>query len=139
MDQTFKLKPIGTIYTPYHDLDDTPRQGIYAADREGIIKIFEAYKEGLKDLKRFSQVILIFYFHKNNEERLTATPPKDYKERGVYSTRAPHRPNHLGLTIVKIKEIRKNQLIVEGVDMLNGTPLLDIKPYIKELDSRNDE
>ena len=139
MEQSFDLNPIGTIYTPYYDLNDTPRQGIHEPDKEGTIEIYEAYQEGLKDLNRFSHIILIFYFHKSNEESLTATPPIDFTERGVYSTRSPHRPNHLGLTIVKIKEIRKNQLVVEGVDMLNETPLLDIKPYVKELDFRKNE
>jgi len=136
MKQAFNLKPIGIIYTPYYEQNDAPRQGILRPNQEGNIVIFEDYQQGLKDLNRFSHLILIFYFHKITEESLTATPPNEMKERGIYATRGPHRPNHLGLTVVKIKEIRENQLLVEGVDMLNETPLLDIKPYVTELDCR---
>ena len=136
MKQTFNLKPIGIIYTSYYEQNDAPRQGTLKPNQEGTIEIFEDYQKGLKDLNRFSHLILIFYFHKSTRENLTATPPNEMKERGIFATRGPHRPNHLGITVVKIKEIRKNQLLVEGVDMLNETPLLDIKPYVKELDCR---
>mgnify|MGYP006304136429 CR=1 FL=1 len=136
--ETFTLKNIGIIRTPFKEKIEAPRQGTFQPESEGRIELFEDYREGLKDLEKFSHAILIFYFHKVEEMKLTGTPPMDNEERGIFAIRGPQRPNHLGLTIVNIKEIRGNQIFIEGVDMLDKTPLLDIKPYIQDLDSHRD-
>lgn len=136
--EEFILKNIGIIRTPFQNKNEAPKQGAFDPESEGTIELFEDYKEGLKDLEKFSHAILIFYFHEINEIKLTGIPPMDTEERGIFAIRGPQRPNHLGLTIVRIKEIKGTQIFVTGVDMLDKTPLLDIKPYIMELDSRND-
>ena len=136
--ETFILKNIGLIRTPFKEKSDAPRQGTFEPESEGRIELFDEYKEGLKDLEKFSHAILIFYFHKVEEMKLKGTPPMDKEERGIFAIRGPQRPNHLGLTIVKINEIKGTQIFIQGVDMLDKTPLLDIKPYIKDLDSRED-
>lgn len=136
--EKFVLENIGVIRTPFKQKSDAPRQGTFDPKSEGRIELFEDYKKGLKDLEKFSHAILIFYFHKIEEMRLTGTPPMDNEERGIFAIRGPQRPNHLGLTIVKIKEIKGTRIFIQGVDMLDKTPLLDIKPYIKDLDSRED-
>ncbi|MFP4621201.1 MAG: tRNA (N6-threonylcarbamoyladenosine(37)-N6)-methyltransferase TrmO [Bacteroidales bacterium] len=136
--ETFIVKNIGIIRTPYRDKDEAPRQGTFEPESEGRVEVFEDYQPGLKDLEKFSHAILIFYFHRMDEMKLTGIPPMDTEERGIFAIRGPQRPNHLGLTIVRIKEIKGNQIFVRGVDMLDKTPLLDIKPYIKELDGRED-
>lgn len=137
-EETIRLKSIGIIRTPFRNSGEAPKQGIFAPDSEGIIELFEAYKEGLKDLERFSHAILVFYFHEIMEERLTGTPPMDTRERGVFSIRSPFRPNHIGLTVVRIQKVEDVRVIVSGVDMLDQTPLLDIKPHIRDLDNRDD-
>jgi formylmethanofuran dehydrogenase subunit E len=138
MQENFQLKNIGIIRTPFRDRREAPKQGTDHPDSEGRIELFDEYRQGLKDLDTFSHAILIFYFHEVQNEGLTGIPPMDNKERGIFAIRGPHRPNHLGLTIVKIKEINGSEILISGVDMLDKTPLLDIKPYIKELDCRED-
>ncbi|MGM0530775.1 MAG: tRNA (N6-threonylcarbamoyladenosine(37)-N6)-methyltransferase TrmO [Bacteroidota bacterium] len=133
--KNFILANIGIIRTPFQHTNEAPKQGVFEPESEGRIELFEDYREGLKDLDQFSHAILIFYFHKIEEMKLTGTPPMDTEERGIFAIRGPQRPNHLGLTIVRIKEIQGTQILVTGVDMLDKTPLLDIKPYIRELDS----
>ena len=127
MEQNIQMKPIGIVRTPYKTREMAPKQGAHKPDQEGTIELFEAYKAGLKDLETFSHAIVLFYFH-----------GMDGKERGIYATRGPQRPNHIGLTIVQIKQITEAHLLVSGVDMLDGTPILDIKPYIREIDCRED-
>jgi len=136
--QSFTLKNIGVIRTPFQHTGEAPKQGVFEPESEGRVELFEDYREGLKDLEKFSHAILIFYFHKMEETKLTGIPPMDTEEHGIFAIRGPQRPNHLGLTNVRIKEIRGTQIFVAGVDMLDNTPLLDIKPYIRELDSRED-
>jgi tRNA-Thr(GGU) m(6)t(6)A37 methyltransferase TsaA len=136
--ETFILKNIGIIRTPFKNKSEAPKQGTFEPESEGKIELFEAYREGLKDLEKFSHAILIFYFHKVEEMKLTGIPPMDNEERGIFAIRGPQRPNHLGLTVVRIKEIKGTEIFIKGVDMLDKTPLLDIKPYIRDLDSRED-
>ena len=129
------LKPIGIIYTPYQTKEDVPRQGKFNKEATGTIELDEDFVPGLKDLEGFSHLILLFHFHQAEGYVLLLTPRSDHLERGVFSTRAPIRPNHIGMTIVKLLDNKENKLTIGNVDMLDGTPLLDIKPYIPDLDS----
>jgi tRNA-Thr(GGU) m(6)t(6)A37 methyltransferase TsaA len=129
------IKPIGTIHSPHDTIEDMPIQPKGAAGIEGHILLNEEYTEGLKDLEGFSHVYLIYNFHKVTRTELTVTPFMDTTPRGVFATRSPLRPNHIGISIVKLKKIQGNKITVEGLDMLNGTPLLDIKPYMEKFDS----
>lgn len=128
------IRPIGTIYSPFTELENMPIQPAGARDVEGLVRIDDCYAEGLQDLDGFSHVYLIYLFHKAEKMRLTVTPFLDTCKRGVFATRSPLRPNHIGLSIVQLVRIEENTLIIKGVDVLNETPLLDIKPYVENFD-----
>ncbi len=129
------IKQIGTIHSPHKDIKNMPIQPKGAKGVEGYILVDEEYADGLKDLQGFSHIYLLYSFHKAVRTELIITPFMDTKERGVFATRSPLRPNHIGLSIVQLKSVKDNKLIVQGVDILDGTPLLDIKPYIENFDS----
>ena len=126
-----KIKPIGVIHTPFRNKTDVPVQCL-RSKHVGTIEVFEEYASGLSDIEGFSHVVVIFRFHKSRGYRLKLKPCWDDKPRGLFTTRAPRRPNQLGLSVLKLLYRRGNVLKVEGVDMLDGTPLLDIKPYIPD-------
>lgn len=126
--------PIGIIHSPHTKAEKTPIQPYYAADCVGHIEIFPEYAEGLRDLEGYSHIYLIFCFHKASSPRLVVKPFLQDVERGVFSTRAPCRPNPLGLSIVRLLGKERNILHIDSVDILDGTPLLDIKPYSKRFD-----
>ena len=130
--------PIGIIHTPYKEAKDIPIQGTFKKDAEGWIELDKKYTPGLKDLKGFSHAFLLYYFHKSAKEQLQGKPYLEDEVHGIFSIRSPHRPNHIGLSIVRIKEIQGNKIYFNEVDMLDGSPLLDIKPYSKYFDSRED-
>lgn len=130
-----KIDPIGIIHSPYKQVTGTPIQAAFSDDGEGTIEIFPRFKKGLKDLEGFSHIILIYHFHKSEGYSLLCRPFLDDVERGLFATRAPRRPNPIGLSIVRLKEIKDNILSVSSLDMLDGTPLIDIKPYIPRFDS----
>ena len=132
------LHPIGVIKSPYKKIKDIPIQGKFRQDVEARLELEDKYAEGLKDLEKFSHAILLYYLHKSDKENILGKPFLEDVEHGIFAIRSPHRPNHIGLTIVKIKCIKKNKLYFTNVDMLDGTPLLDIKPYIKYIDSKDD-
>ena len=129
-----KYKPIGKIYTPFKDREGMPIQPTGAKGVKGTITIEQEYIEGLKDLDGFSHVILIYHFHLINECKLTLVPFMDDKAHGVFSTRAPKRPNPIGFSVVKLNKIEGNIIHIENIDVLNETPLLDIKPFIPDVD-----
>ena len=129
------MEPIGIIHSPFTDIENMPIQPKGAMDIEGTVHIQVHYIEGLKDLDGFSHIYLIYLFHKASRTRLTVTPFLDKFERGVFATRSPLRPNHIGLSIVKLVKIEGAILTIRGVDVIDGTPLLDIKPYIENFDS----
>ena len=135
MDQ-INLKPIGIIRTPYAEPKDIPIQGIFKSQVEGCAKLKPEYAPGLKDLDEFSHAILLYYFHRSSKEHLEAKPFLEPVSHGIFAIRSPHRPNHIGLSIVQIKQIKDNKLFFTEVDMLDSTPLLDIKPYCKHFDQR---
>jgi len=132
-----EIETIGTIQSPYKDTPEIPRQGVLEPYAEGRVILDEPYHPGLDGLDQFSHAVLIFYFHQSGEARLHGTPPGASKPRGVFAIRGPHRPNHLGLSVVKIKKLFHDGFVFSGVDMLDGTPLVDIKPYVNMLDPRN--
>ena len=134
--ETIELKPIGIIRTPYTEPKDMPIQGRFRDDVEGWIELNEEYVPGLQDLEGFSHLILIYYFHRSHREELRGRPYLEDKSHGIFAIRSPHRPNHLGLSIVKLQRIEGNRVYFTEVDMLDGTPLLDIKPYVEHFDGR---
>ena len=133
-----KLKPIGIIHTPYHEPKDIPIQGKFKPDVKGYIELGKEYAGGLKDLNSFSHAIIIYYFHESGKEQIVGMPFLEDKEHGIFAIRSPHRPNHIGLSVVKIESIEENKLRFSQVDMLDQTPVLDIKPYVKYFDCRDD-
>jgi len=128
-------KPIGIIRTPFKTKENMPIQSVGAMDREGSVEIYEEFVEGLKGLDGFSHIYLLFEFHKSDGYNLLAKPFLDDEMKGVFATRAPRRPNGIGLSIVRLISVDKNILKIGGVDMLDGTPLLDIKPYVSKFDA----
>lgn len=131
------FSPIGTIHTPFSNLDGMPIQSSGASDVEGTIILDPQYEAGLQDLDGFSHIILLYHFHLSKGYRLTVTPFLDTVERGLFSTRAPRRPNPIGLSIVRLVRIDGLSLHVQGVDVLDNTPLLDIKPWVPAFDVRD--
>jgi tRNA-Thr(GGU) m(6)t(6)A37 methyltransferase TsaA len=137
MRPTIIYRPIGTIHSPFKEPHDTPIQSVCATDIEGTVEIFPEYSEGLADLEGFSHIILLYHFHLSKEFSLKVKPYLDEQLRGVFATRAPARPNAIGMSIVRLVKIEGGKLYIRDVDILEGTPLLDIKPYVPEFDSRN--
>jgi tRNA-Thr(GGU) m(6)t(6)A37 methyltransferase TsaA len=127
-------KAIGVIYTPFNKIKDMPLQPIGADKVKGTVEIKKKFIPGLKDLDGFSHIILIYHFSASKGFSLEVTPFLDKIPRGLFATRAPKRPNQIGLSVVRLIKIEQNKLFIENVDILNGTPLLDIKPYVKEFD-----
>jgi len=136
MRQKIKLNPIGVIRTPYKEPKGMPIQGKFEKGVKGRVEISLRYKQGLKDIEGFSHLILIYYFNRSKEEKLIGKPFLESTEHGIFSIRGPHRPNHLGFSIVKLEKVKDNTIIFSEVDMLDNTPLLDIKPYVRYFDSR---
>jgi tRNA-Thr(GGU) m(6)t(6)A37 methyltransferase TsaA len=137
MVETIELKPIGIIHTPCGETKDMPIQGRFRDDAEGWIELDEEYVPGLKNLDGFSHLILIHYFHRSPREELGGRPFLEDQSHGMFAIRSPHRPNHLGLSIVKLSRIEGNRVYFTEVDMLDGTPLLDIEPYVEHFDRRD--
>lgn len=134
-DQGFiQFDPIGIIHTPYKKLEEMPIQPGGASGVRGELFLNPEFTEGLTDLEGFSHVYLIYHFHKVNEYHLTVKPFLDDETHGIFSTRAPKRPNPIGLSVVRLLSITENVLILENVDVLDGTPILDIKPYVPAFD-----
>jgi tRNA-Thr(GGU) m(6)t(6)A37 methyltransferase TsaA len=135
----FIYQPIGIIHTPHKDPKGTPIQPTAAQGIRGWVEVFPAYAKGLQDLNGFSHIILLYHFDRVREMKLKVKPFLDDEQRGVFATRAPVRPNPIGLSIVRLVNIEENRLIIEDVDILDGTPLLDIKPYVDKFDVRASE
>ncbi len=129
------LEPIGVIYTPYEQGAGTPIQPAYAGDAEGRVEVCERYVEGLKDLDGFERVWLIYWLDRAKDFRLRVVPYRDTRERGLFATRAPMRPNPIGMSPVRLKRVEGNILYISEMDILNETPLLDIKPYSSQFDA----
>jgi tRNA-Thr(GGU) m(6)t(6)A37 methyltransferase TsaA len=135
MDE-IKFKPIGIVHSPFKKVAGTPIQPIAAKGIEGTVEIFTEFAEGLKDLEGFSHIILIFYLHLSKKPGLRVKPYMDDETRGVFATRAPSRPNPIGLSVVRLASVEGTILHIKDVDIIDGTPLLDVKPYVPDFDNR---
>lgn len=127
-------QPIGTIHSPFQNIQGMPIQPAGAKGIAGTIEIKPEYVDGLQDIEGFSHIILIYHFHLAKGYSLKVKPFLDENLRGVFATRAPKRPNPLGISVVKLIKVKDNVLQIEDVDIVDGTPLLDIKPYVPEFD-----
>ena len=127
------FKPIGTVHSPFQEKKDIKKwRNIDPKGFEpiqGELEIFDEFAEGLQDIDGFSHIILLFVFHESEEKKLFAHPPFDNRRRGIFSTRSPNRPNPIGFTVLRLLKRDKNKIQVQGMDMIEGTPILDIKPY----------
>jgi len=128
------FKPIGVIHSEHLEAAKTPIQPVYAQDCLGSVEVFPEYAEGLRDLELFSHLYLLYFFDKAEPAQLIVKPFLQDVERGVFSTRKPCRPNPIGLSIVELLAVEGNILKIKGCDILEGTPLLDIKPYTAKFD-----
>jgi len=134
--QKITMTSIGIIHSPYKQVKDMPIQGKFKPEVKAYLELKDGYAPGLKDLDGFSHAIIIYYFHKSKKEGVTGKPFLEDKEHGIFAIRSPHRPNHIGLSVVKIETIEENKLHFTEVDILDQTPVLDVKPYIKYFDNR---
>lgn len=130
------MKPIGFIKSPFKEVKEIPKQSVFAVYKKATIEILPQYSEGLEGIKENSYGVILFYFHKSKEGSLRLVSHKTREMTGVFSTRSPKRPNGIGLSIVKFTKIEENKLEFQGVDMIDGTPVLDIKPYSSELNPK---
>ena len=136
--ETFTFKKIGIIHTPYKERAGMPIQPPGAEGVKGTIELFAEFEEGLKDIEGFSHIIVIFCFHKSEGYKLQTAPFMENDIHGLFAVRAPRRPNPIGISVVKLQKREGNILYIDNPDMLDGTPLLDIKPYIPDFDAYPD-
>ena len=131
-------QPIGIIHTEFRDKKDTPIQGVFAKGAKGKVEVFPEYANGLEDIEGFSHIILLYHFHRSDGYSLISKPLLEDEPHGIFSIRHFKRPNPIGLSVVKLERVRGNILEISEVDILDGTPLLDIKPFIPRFDNRSD-
>lgn len=130
------LEPIGYVRSEHTKPEETPIQPVYATGCPGRAEILPDYEEGLRDIEGFSHIIITYHFHHAGPARLTVKPFLEDTAHGVFATRSPRRPNPIGFSVVRLKERKQNVLLLEDVDMLDGTPIIDIKPFIPRFDYR---
>lgn len=130
------ITPIGIIHTPFNTIKGMPIQPLASKGVKGFIELFPEYIEGLTDLMEFSHITLLYHLHKIKDYELMVKPFMDTKEHGIFATKSPKRPNAIGFSTVKLLSIENNIIHIEMVDMLNGTPLIDIKPFFAKFDNR---
>ena len=133
-----ELEPIGIIHTPFTKPEGMPIHPKGAAGVRATIELFDEYHAGLKDLDGFSHIILLYHFHLSHGFNLQVVPFMDSELRGLFATRAPKRPNPIGISVVQLDKIENGVLHIQNIDIMDGTPLLDIKPYVPEFDSPQD-
>ena len=134
-NKQIKFSPIGIIHTGFDGSEKIPRQGRFGENNDGWVELFPEFAEGLQGLESFSHIYLLFHFHKSSGFSLVQITPRHHLRKGVFAIRSPYRPNGIGMTIVKLIKIDQNRIYFTGADMIEGTPLLDIKPYTSEIDS----
>jgi len=127
------LRPIGIVRSPYRAMEDAPHQGAFS-DAECTVEIYPDYAPGIRDVEGHDHLIILYWLDRADRTRLTAVPPHTLTEHGVFATRSPNRPNPIGLAVVQLKRREVNLLIVTGLDALDGTPVLDIKPFSLGID-----
>jgi len=133
----FAMRPIGVIHSPFHEPESTPIQAI-RSQAVGMVEVFPQYSQGLRGLAEFSHIFLIYAFHRSDGYSLLVKPFLDDDQHGLFATRHPRRPNPIGFSVVRLSKIEDNLLTVEGIDVLDKTPLLDIKPYVPDFDQRDE-
>jgi tRNA-Thr(GGU) m(6)t(6)A37 methyltransferase TsaA len=131
-----EFEPIGIIHSPFMEIEGMPIQPPGATGVRGTVEVFEDFHPGLKDLDGFSHIILLYHFHISHGFNLHVVPFMDSEPRGLFATRAPKRPNPIGFSLVQLDKIEDGVLHIQDVDVLDGTPLLDIKPYVPEFDTQ---
>jgi len=134
-ENSLVLSPIGILHTSFQQAQGTPIQGAVSQGAQGVVEVFPEFRAGLRDLHGFERIWLIYQLDRASQVQLTVRPYMDTEDRGVFATRSPARPNHLGLSVVRLLGVEQNRLLIADVDMLDGTPLLDIKPYVPAFDS----
>lgn len=137
MSSSFEIRVIGHVRTPWQRREDAPHQPTAAPDATGVLEIEPAYRPGLADLATFERIWLLFLFHRNSGWAATVKPPRGGPKRGVLATRAPNRPSQIGLTCVRVAavDVAAGRVEIRDVDLLDGTPLLDVKPYLPTIDA----
>lgn len=135
--EVIDMQPVGFVRSPYSETGQIPRGCGAKHDAEGILEILPEFEEGLTDIEGFSHLFVIWMFHQSTGYALLGKPPTDDRAHGVFATRSPYRPNPIGLTVVELIRREGARLHVRGVDMLDGTPILDIKPYLSGLPPEN--
>ena len=138
MDE-IRYKPIGTIHSPFHEPKGMPIQPAGARGVSGTVVLADDFVPGLQDLEGFSHIILLYHLHLAPSCSLKVKPFLDTEERGLFATRAPARPNPIGLSVVRLTSVAWNILHIQNVDIVDGTPLLDVKPYIPQFDAQDAE
>jgi tRNA (adenine37-N6)-methyltransferase len=128
-------RPIGYVISPHIEPSQTPIQPCYAKDIKGRIEVIRDFEEGLSDIEGFSHIIVLYHFHRSDKPNLKVKPFLDKTERGIFATRHPSRPNAIGLSVLKLIKREGETLYVSDIDILDSTPVLDIKPYVKRFDS----
>ena len=134
--ENITYSPIGIIHSSFTNPDDTPIQGVFSNGAKGKVEIYPLYAAGLKNIGEFSHLILIYHFHLVESYSLISKPFMENREKGIFSIRHPKRPNPIGISIVRLDNVKENILEISDVDIIDGTPLLDIKPLIHKFDSR---
>jgi tRNA-Thr(GGU) m(6)t(6)A37 methyltransferase TsaA len=129
----FEMKPIGFVRSSYSDPAHVPKGFGVKHVAEGVLEILSEYEQGLTDIEGFSHLFVIWAFHKSDRAELLGKPPTDDRPHGVFATRSPYRPNPIALTVVELLRREGPRLYVRGLDMLDGTPILDIKPYLSSV------
>jgi tRNA (adenine37-N6)-methyltransferase len=132
------MRPIGVIHSPFTDKDQTPIQ-VVRSQAIGWVEVYPEYLEGLKDIEQLSHIHLLYFFHQSVGYKLHVKPFLDDREHGIFATRYPYRPNQIGLSTVRLLSREENRLTIAGVDVLDLTPLLDIKPYVPDFDIRTED
>lgn len=140
--EVVEMRPVGVVRSPHLERHGTPRQAALRADpearpeEEARVEIFAPYREALRDLAGFGYVFVLSFFHLNQGWNPTVVPPRGPRtKRGLFATRAPHRPNPIGLSVAKIVRVEADAVVLERVDLLDGTPVLDLKPYLPSVDA----
>ncbi|MBN1857488.1 MAG: tRNA (N6-threonylcarbamoyladenosine(37)-N6)-methyltransferase TrmO [Dehalococcoidia bacterium] len=132
--EEIRFSPIGIVHSPFTTPREAPRQPHFSAGAEGSITVFPEYMDGLKDLEGFSHIVLLCHLHLITGYSLDVTPGWDGERRGLFATRTPRRPNPIGMSVVRLTNIDGTTVHIRDIDMVDGTPLLDIKPYVPPLD-----
>lgn len=130
MPETFTFRPVGFVRSPFSETKQIPKGPGAKHEEEGVLEILPEFEPGLKDVEGFSHLFVLWAFHQSTDYDLVGTPPTDDRPHGVFATRSPRRPNPIGLTVVELLRREGPRLHVRGVDMLDGTPIFDIKPYL---------